>query len=152
MGAGVRLAVHDPIAIGALFARKLRTALTALVPEVRHVHNTNRCHRPAAESEAEFTQFLLDDLEQAILAIGPETVCLVHMEPVQNAGGCLLPPDDQPGDCQGRNPLARRRPAGEPRPQLGSGQRAALAERPLSQTRNVRWPSRLGHRSFIRLV
>ena len=42
--------------------------------------------------EEDFTQFLLDDLEQAILAMGPETVCLVHMEPVQNAGGCFTPP------------------------------------------------------------
>jgi adenosylmethionine-8-amino-7-oxononanoate aminotransferase len=25
--------------------------------------------------------------------MGPETVCLVHMEPVQNAGGCFLPPE-----------------------------------------------------------
>ena len=24
--------------------------------------------------------------------MGPETVCLVHMEPVQNAGGCFTPP------------------------------------------------------------
>ena len=24
--------------------------------------------------------------------MGPETVCLVHMEPVQNAGGCFPPP------------------------------------------------------------
>ena len=70
----------------------LRTAFEPLVPEVRHVHNTNRYHRPDAETEAEFTQFLLDDLEQAILAMGPETVCLVHMEPVQNAGGCFTPP------------------------------------------------------------
>ncbi len=35
---------------------------------------------------------LLDDLEQTILAMGPETVCLVHMEPVQNAGGAFTPP------------------------------------------------------------
>ena len=70
----------------------LRAAFEPLVPEVRHVHNTNRYHRPSAETEQEFTQFLLDDLEQAILAMGPETVCLVHMEPVQNAGGCFLPP------------------------------------------------------------
>ena len=62
-------------------------------PRSAHVLNTNRYHRPAAETEPEFTQFLLDDLEQAILAMGPETVCLVHMEPVQNAGGCLTPPD-----------------------------------------------------------
>ena len=70
----------------------LREAFEPLVPEVRHVHNTNRYHRPDAETELEFTQFLLDDLEQAILAMGPETVCLVHMEPVQNAGGCFTPP------------------------------------------------------------
>jgi adenosylmethionine-8-amino-7-oxononanoate aminotransferase len=36
---------------------------------------------------------LLDDLEQTILAMGPETVCLVHMEPVQNAGGAFTPPE-----------------------------------------------------------
>ena len=46
----------------------------------------------AAETEAEFTAFLLADLEQTIVAMGPETVCLVHMEPVQNAGGCFTPP------------------------------------------------------------
>jgi len=71
----------------------LRAAFEPLVPEVRHVHNTNRYHRPDAETEQEFTQFLLDDLEQAIVAMGPETVCLVHMEPVQNAGGCFTPPE-----------------------------------------------------------
>jgi adenosylmethionine-8-amino-7-oxononanoate aminotransferase len=70
----------------------LRASFEPLVPEVRHVHNTNRYHRPGAETEEQFTQFLLDDLEQAILAMGPETVCLVHMEPVQNAGGCFTPP------------------------------------------------------------
>jgi adenosylmethionine-8-amino-7-oxononanoate aminotransferase len=70
----------------------LRASFEPLVPEVRHVHNTNRYHRPDGESEETFTQFLLDDLEQAILAMGPETVCLVHMEPVQNAGGCFTPP------------------------------------------------------------
>ena len=24
--------------------------------------------------------------------MGPESICLVHMEPVQNAGGCFTPP------------------------------------------------------------
>ncbi|MBI4172973.1 MAG: aspartate aminotransferase family protein, partial [Actinobacteria bacterium] len=70
----------------------LRTPFEPLVPEVRHVHNTNRYHRPAGETEAEHTAFLLEDLEQTILAMGPETVCLVHMEPVQNAGGAFTPP------------------------------------------------------------
>jgi adenosylmethionine-8-amino-7-oxononanoate aminotransferase len=70
----------------------LRTPFEPLVPEVRHVANTNRYHRPPAETEEEFTRFLLNDLEQTILSMGPETVCLVHMEPVQNAGGCFTPP------------------------------------------------------------
>jgi len=71
----------------------IRAPFEPLVPEVRHVRNTNRYHRPPEETEAQFTAFLLDDLEQAILAMGPETVCLVHMEPVQNAGGCFTPPE-----------------------------------------------------------
>ena len=71
----------------------LRTPFEPLVPEVRHVSNTNRYHRPPEETEEELTAFLLDELEQAILAMGPETVCLVHMEPVQNAGGCFTPPE-----------------------------------------------------------
>jgi adenosylmethionine-8-amino-7-oxononanoate aminotransferase len=71
----------------------IRSPFEPLVPEVRHVSNTNRYHRPPEETEAQFTQFLLDELEQTILAMGPDTVCLVHMEPVQNAGGAFTPPD-----------------------------------------------------------
>ena len=71
----------------------IRAPFEPLLPEVRHVSNTNRYHRPPDETEAEFTAFLLAELEQAILSMGPETVCLVHMEPVQNAGGCFTPPE-----------------------------------------------------------
>jgi adenosylmethionine-8-amino-7-oxononanoate aminotransferase len=71
----------------------IREPFEPLVPEVRHVSNTNRYHRPPDETEAEFTRFLLDELEMAIQELGPETVCLVHMEPVQNAGGCFTPPE-----------------------------------------------------------
>jgi adenosylmethionine-8-amino-7-oxononanoate aminotransferase len=70
----------------------IRAPFEPLVPEVRHVSNTNRYHRPPEETEEQFTRFLLDELEQTILAMGPETVCLVHMEPVQNAGGAFTPP------------------------------------------------------------
>jgi adenosylmethionine-8-amino-7-oxononanoate aminotransferase len=56
------------------------------------VRNTNRYHRPPEETEEEFTAFLLDDLEQTILATGPSTVAMVIMEPVQNAGGSFTPP------------------------------------------------------------
>jgi adenosylmethionine-8-amino-7-oxononanoate aminotransferase len=71
----------------------LRAPFEPLVPEVVHVRNTNRYHRPAEETEAEFTAFLLDDLEQAITAAGPDTVAMVIMEPVQSAGGAFTPPE-----------------------------------------------------------
>jgi adenosylmethionine-8-amino-7-oxononanoate aminotransferase len=62
------------------------------VPDTLHVRNTNRYHRPPEESEQEFTAFLLDDLEQTIIATGAGTVAMVIMEPVQNAGGSFTPP------------------------------------------------------------
>jgi adenosylmethionine-8-amino-7-oxononanoate aminotransferase len=71
----------------------LREPFEPLVPGVFHVRNTNRYHRPPDETEAEFTQFLLDDLEHTIEAEGPESIALVIMEPVQNAGGSFLPPE-----------------------------------------------------------
>jgi adenosylmethionine-8-amino-7-oxononanoate aminotransferase len=70
----------------------LRAPFEPLVPEVRHVSNTNRYHRPPEETEQEFTAFLLDELERTILEMDPETVCLVHMEPIQNAGGSFIAP------------------------------------------------------------
>jgi adenosylmethionine-8-amino-7-oxononanoate aminotransferase len=70
----------------------LRTPFEPLVPGVVHIRNTNRYHRPLEESEEEFTAFLLDDLECQLRAAGPETVAMVIMEPVQNAGGSFMPP------------------------------------------------------------
>jgi adenosylmethionine-8-amino-7-oxononanoate aminotransferase len=89
-----RLAYHGTT-MGALSLNgvpPIRQPFEPLVPEVRHVRNTNRYHRPPEETEEQFTAFLLDELEHTIQAMGPETVCLVHMEPVQSTGGCLTPP------------------------------------------------------------
>jgi adenosylmethionine-8-amino-7-oxononanoate aminotransferase len=72
---------------------ELRNPFEPLVPEVLHVRNTNRYHRPADETEEQFTAFLLDELEQTITATGAETVAMVIMEPVQNAGGSFTPPE-----------------------------------------------------------
>jgi adenosylmethionine-8-amino-7-oxononanoate aminotransferase len=71
----------------------IREPFEPLVPGVHHVRNTNRYHRPPEESEAEFTAFLLDELEQTIEAAGPETIAMVIFEPVQNAGGAFTPPE-----------------------------------------------------------
>jgi len=89
-----RLAYHGTT-MGALSINgiaALRAPFEPLVPDVIHVRNTNRYHRPVGETEEEFTAFLLDDLEEAILQEGPETVAMVIMEPVQNAGGSFTPP------------------------------------------------------------
>jgi adenosylmethionine-8-amino-7-oxononanoate aminotransferase len=70
----------------------IRAPFEPLVPDVVHVRNTNRYHRPLDESEEQFTAFLLEDLESSIEQAGPETVAMVIFEPVQNAGGSFLPP------------------------------------------------------------
>src|SRR6266568_295315 len=58
----------------------LRAPFEPLVPDVVHVRNTNRYHRPPEETEEEFTAFLLDDLDAAIQQAGPSTVAMVIME------------------------------------------------------------------------
>ena len=70
----------------------LRSQFEPLVPEVGHVRNTNRFHRPDGETEEQFTAFLLDDLRHTLEALDPTTVAMVIMEPVQNAGGVFTPP------------------------------------------------------------
>jgi adenosylmethionine-8-amino-7-oxononanoate aminotransferase len=70
----------------------LREPFEPLVPGVFHVRNTNRYHRPEDETEEQFTAFLLDELEHVIDAEGPNTIAMVIMEPVQNAGGAFTPP------------------------------------------------------------
>jgi adenosylmethionine-8-amino-7-oxononanoate aminotransferase len=70
----------------------IKTPFEPLVPEVVHVRNTNRYRRPDGETEAQFTAFLLADLEEAIEQADPSTVAMVIMEPVQNSGGSFTPP------------------------------------------------------------
>jgi adenosylmethionine-8-amino-7-oxononanoate aminotransferase len=70
----------------------IRAPFEPLIPDVFHVRNTNRYHRPPLETEEEFTAFLLEDLEGAILQAGPDSVAMVIMEPVQNSGGAFTPP------------------------------------------------------------
>jgi len=71
----------------------LKTPFEPLVPDTLHVHNTNGYHRPPEETEEEFTSFLLTDLDEMIQHAGPDTVAMVIMEPVQNAGGSFTPPE-----------------------------------------------------------
>jgi len=70
----------------------LRKPFEPLIPGFRHLSNTKRYHRPAGESEADFCQLLLTELETAIVHEGPETVAGIFMEPLQNSGGSLVAP------------------------------------------------------------
>jgi adenosylmethionine-8-amino-7-oxononanoate aminotransferase len=92
---GRRIAYHGTT-MGALSINgiaALKTPFEPLVPETLHVWNTNRYHRSPDETEAEFTAFLMEDLEETILQAGPESVAMVIMEPVQNAGGSFTAPE-----------------------------------------------------------
>lgn len=71
----------------------LRTPFEPLTPGAVHVPNTNRFRHPLAGDEKAFMLHVTDAIEEAILFEGPETVAAVFVEPVQNAGGCFVPPD-----------------------------------------------------------
>jgi adenosylmethionine-8-amino-7-oxononanoate aminotransferase len=61
--------------------------------EVAHVSNTNAFRgRPPGEDEDAFCRRLLAEIEETIQREGPQTVAMIIAEPVQNAGGCLVPP------------------------------------------------------------
>jgi adenosylmethionine-8-amino-7-oxononanoate aminotransferase len=60
--------------------------------DVTHVSETNAYRHPKGDDEASFTQALLEEMEQAIVDAGPDEVALIIAEPVQNSGGCFVPP------------------------------------------------------------
>ena len=85
------LAYHGTT-MGALSATGLpsvRTPFEPLAPGGCHVPHTD-CYRTRA---GEDPLWAADAIEQRILFEGPETVAAVILEPVQNSGGCLVPPD-----------------------------------------------------------
>jgi adenosylmethionine-8-amino-7-oxononanoate aminotransferase len=71
----------------------LRTPFEPLTPGAVHVANTNRHRHAFQDDEKAFMLAVTDEIEERILFEGPETVAAVFLEPVQNAGGCLVPPD-----------------------------------------------------------
>ncbi len=71
--------------------------------DVTHVSNTNGFRAPDGDDPPAFCARLLAEVEEAILAAGPDQVALIIAEPIQNAGGCLTPP---PGYWKGLRELA----------------------------------------------
>jgi adenosylmethionine-8-amino-7-oxononanoate aminotransferase len=66
----------------------------------RHVSPTNRfrlAEEPrfadVVDDDAAFAKALLDEIEEVVLEEGPDTISLFIAEPVQNAGGCFVPPE-----------------------------------------------------------
>ena len=60
--------------------------------ETIHVANTSPYRHPDGDDEARFCAALLAEMEETIQAAGPETVAMLIAEPVQNAGGSIVPP------------------------------------------------------------
>jgi hypothetical protein len=70
-----------------------RTPFEPLVPGAIKVPNTNLYRaREHGDDAAAFGRWSADQIEEAILREGAETVAAVFLEPVQNAGGCFTPP------------------------------------------------------------
>ncbi|MBA3418935.1 MAG: aspartate aminotransferase family protein [Geodermatophilaceae bacterium] len=64
-----------------------------LVPGASKVPNTNFYRAPEHGDDLKrFGRWAADQIEQAILFEGADTVCAVFLEPVQNSGGCFPPP------------------------------------------------------------
>jgi adenosylmethionine-8-amino-7-oxononanoate aminotransferase len=60
--------------------------------DVTHVSNTNAYRAPDGNHPGAFRDRLLAEVRDAIATAGPDEVAVVIAEPVQNAGGCLVPP------------------------------------------------------------
>jgi adenosylmethionine-8-amino-7-oxononanoate aminotransferase len=78
--------------LGALTATGIpafRHDFEPLVPGGCHVPNTNAYRLPPGRDPL----WAADAIEERILFEGPQTVAAVILEPMQNAGGCLVPPE-----------------------------------------------------------
>ncbi len=62
------------------------------IPVVR-VGNTNAFRHELEADPAAHCARLLEEIERTVIEAGPETVAMIIAEPVQNAGGCLVPPE-----------------------------------------------------------
>jgi adenosylmethionine-8-amino-7-oxononanoate aminotransferase len=64
------------------------------VPTTIRVPNTNIYRAPEhlRNDPVAFGRYCADEIEQAIIMEGPDTVAVLFLEPVQNSGGCFTPP------------------------------------------------------------
>jgi L-2,4-diaminobutyrate transaminase len=63
------------------------------LPMIRHARAPHRLwEKRAGATDEEFVRFLADELDEQILREGPETVAAFIAEPIQAAGGVIVPP------------------------------------------------------------
>lgn len=89
-----RLAYHGT-SLGALSFTGLGEARAPFAPAAVATHfvsNTNAYRHPLGHDEDAFCRALLTELEEAILFEVPESIAMMIAEPVQNSGGCFMPP------------------------------------------------------------
>ncbi|MEU2351149.1 aspartate aminotransferase family protein [Modestobacter sp. NPDC049651] len=71
----------------------MKAAFEPLVPGAHRAANTNLYRAPVfGDDPKAFGRWAADQVEQAILFEGADTVAAVFVEPVQNAGGAIPPP------------------------------------------------------------
>ena len=86
---------YHGVTLGALSFTGIPVCRTAFEPPAiptRHVSSTNAYRHPAGADEDAFCAALLAEIEGVIEFESPETIAMLIAEPVQNAGGCLVPP------------------------------------------------------------
>ena len=73
----------------------IKATFEPLVPGAVKVPNTNYYRPPSTFTGGTYEEFgawAANSIEETILLEGPDTVAAVYLEPVQNAGGCFVPP------------------------------------------------------------
>jgi adenosylmethionine-8-amino-7-oxononanoate aminotransferase len=99
---------YHGVTMGALAMTGLEDCRTPFEPfgiTAVHVANTNAYRHPDGADPARLLRSLLAEVEATIDREGAETIAMLIAEPVQNAGGCLVPPD---GYWQGLRELCDR--------------------------------------------
>jgi adenosylmethionine-8-amino-7-oxononanoate aminotransferase len=102
-----KLAYHGTN-MGALSFTVLTSARTPFEPlavPTTFVSNTCAYRHPLGDDPAAFCRWLLEELEETIDFVGPETIAMMIAEPVQNSGGAFVPP---PGYWAGLRELCDR--------------------------------------------
>lgn len=99
---------YHGVTMGALAMTGLEECRTPFEPfgvPVVHVANTNAYRHPEGADPVRLREALLAEVEATIEREGPETIAMLIAEPVQNAGGSLVPP---PGYWQGLREICDR--------------------------------------------